>query len=531
MKRQCFHDFKHHFYFLSFIFILGNLVIFCNQPAFAATKEEVLSKYERVIVKSNQMSIYGYDLKDAGLKLKRMTEVLLSNQFAEADQLVDDIERQLEIIEARGPEQMRREKKLVWLEIFGDFIQELALFIVIVFFLLRFSFLRKSMFLVRPSRIQSFKLLFLFSSASIFSALLGLIRYGESSWSFVDLQVLFVGISGFVGGLWIGLAVGLVNSLFRLLVSHEINPTLLLPIFVGFSAGLFHLLNSKRPFRPLDVLAGGLGIGFLHSLVTYFPTYPYLSIVPFFTAVISLTLAECAVIFFFFVLCWQVFKEEKRKRTEQELLRARLNFLRAQISPHFLFNALNTIAAICGQEGANRARRLIVQLSTFFRRLTKEEGDFVSFQDEFEYIDAYLSIEQARFGNRLQIEKDIQLSESGLRTLVPVLILQPIVENAVKHGLSQKKEGGKIMIRAKEEGSKIRVDIEDSGVGMSEETRQKMLGQNGKSVDQASAEHAGIGIKNIRERMNNLFGSEFQLSIKSVLSQGTTISITFPKSV
>ncbi len=531
MKLSCPKIFKSfNFIFSLFLILFASFLFLAPRSAFAVTKEEALSKYERVIVKSNQMSIYGYDLKDVAFKLKRMTEVLLKNRFDEADKLLDDIAQELEIIQTKGPEQMRREKKLVWLEIFGDFVQELALFGVITFFLIRFSFLKKSMFLKKPNRNQHLKLVFAFCFASAFGALLGLIRYGQSSWSFVDLQILFVGISGLTGGFWVGLIVGLVNSLFRLLIARGINLAMTLPALAGLLAGVFHFLNSRRPFKPVDILGAGFGIGLLHSLFTYIPMYRYLSFIPFLISVCSLTIAESGIIFLFFVLCWQILKEEKRKQTERELLRTRLNFLRAQINPHFLFNALNTIVAVCGQEGANRARRLIVQLSTFFRRITKEEGDFVPLQEELDYLDAYLSIEQARFGERLQVEKKIQLSESGLQTLVPILVLQPIVENAVKHGLSQKTEGGKIIIRAEEEDAKVRIDIEDTGVGMSEEVRQGILGQNGRNLKEINSDHAGVGLKNIRERMNNLFGGKFEMSITSIPNQGTTVSITLPKS-
>ncbi len=531
MKWSCPKIFRSgNFIFSLFLILFASFLFLAPRSAFAVTKEEVLSKYERVIVKSNQMSIYGYDLKDVAFKLKRMTEVLLKNRFDEADRLLDDIAQELEIIQTKGPEQMRREKKLVWLEIFGDFVQELALFGVITFFLIRFSFLKKSMFLAKPNRTQRFKLIFAFCLASVFGALLGLIRYGQSSWAFVDLQILFVGISGLTGGFWVGLAVGFVNSLFRFMVARVVSVSLALPILVGLFAGFFHFVNPNRPWKAKYVFLGGLGIGLLHSLFTYLPMYRYLSFVPFFATVLSLTFAECGVIFLFFILCWQILKEEKRKQTERELLRTRLNFLRAQINPHFLFNALNTIVAVCGQEGANRARRLIVQLSTFFRRITKEEGDFVLLQEELDYLDAYLSIEQARFGERLQVEKKIQLSESGLQTLVPILVLQPIVENAVKHGLSQKTEGGKIIIRAEEEDAKVRIEIEDTGIGMSEEIRQGILEQNGRNLKEKNSDHAGVGLKNIRERMNNLFGTKFQMSIASIPNQGTTVSITLPKS-
>ena len=515
-------------YLISLCFLVSVLFLIKPHQALASDKAEMLRKYEHVIVKSNQMNLAGYDLQEITFKLKRLTEVILDNQLEQADRLLDEITKELKVIEARGPEHLRRERRLVWLEVYGDLMQQLAIFIVMALILLRFSFVKRAMLLKAVGWRSVFKLAIAFAVASIISASFGLIRYGQSSWSFVDLQVLWVGISGLVGGLWVGLISGFSGVFFRSLIAPEFGVYLAIPVVVGCMAGIFHWFSSKRPLGRLSTLAIGLVIGLVHSLFMYVPIRPYLPWYSFVYAIIFLSLAEGGVIVLFFVLARQIFKEEKRKETERELFRTRLQFLQAQINPHFLFNTLNTIAAVCGEERAERARDLIIQLSTFFRRLTKQERDMVSLQDEFEYIDAYLNIEKARFGDRLRIEKQVRLSAGALNSQVPVLVLQPIVENAVKHGLSKKSEGGTIAIRASETDSSVKIEVQDTGVGMSEEVQRSLFsGQDHDSADRS--DHTGIGLGNIRERMDRLFGDGFQLSLVSAPDQGTTVTIVMPK--
>ena len=506
-------------------------------------KEDVLKKYEQVIVRSNQMNVYGFDLHDVTFKLKRVTEVLVANQFKQADEMLDEIKNDLKTIEAKGPEHLRRERELAWVEIFGDFIQQVAILFVIVLFLLRFKFVKSA--IATPSPLSSspeggegrvrginfstvWKLTLVFTIGSIFGALVGLIRYGQSSWSFIDLQIILIGLSGLVGGVWVGVLTGAANGLFRLLMVPSVAIYSAVPLAVGLAAGCFPLWRRGRSLGQIDVLLGGFVIGLIHACFMYFPIFRYLPFKSFLSAISFLAILECVIVFLFFLLTWQIFKEEKRKETERELVRTRLQFLQAQINPHFLFNTLNTIAAVCGEERAERARQLIVQLSTFFRRITRQESDLVSLQDELEYIDAYLDIERARFGDRLQVEKKIQLSASGLQTLVPILALQPIVENAVKHGLSKKSGGGKLILSAEEKDSKIIVEVKDAGVGMSEETKQRLFEKPaGSGV--SSGEHAGIGLRNIEERLKKIYGGQFQMTISSALNEGTVVTLILPR--
>src|SRR3989338_5615345 len=296
---------------LAVYFLVSLASFFLSEKASAetVTKREVLKKYESVIVQSNQINIYGYDLSDVTFKLKRLTEILIANRFGQANDLLGEIERDLETIEARGPEKFKRERRLVWVEIFADFVQQFAFFVVIALLLLRLDVVRANL-LRKPNRSSHWKLSLAFTSASILGGLIVLIRYGQSSWAFVDLQILFVGIGGLVGGIWVGVITGLVNALFRLMIVPGVNVYLAIPLVTGMATGLFCLRRPRGPLGTLDMLWGGLGIGLLHSLFMYLPIFSYLSLPSFLLAVASLSVAEGIMVFLFFAAAWQIFKEK-----------------------------------------------------------------------------------------------------------------------------------------------------------------------------------------------------------------------------
>jgi len=508
---------------------LAALLLF-SASGHAATKEETLLKYEQVIAKTNELTLYGYNVKRTGFKLKQMTDFLLANDFDSAGRLLDEISSDYEAVEAKGPESLRRESQLAWLQIFGDLIQQLALFLVMAFVLLRLTSLRR--FLGRkkmPWRVTWRTALF-FSAVSLMSGLLNFLRFSESSWAFLDLQVLFSAIAGMLGGAVPAAVVGLTGIVFRLLLEPAWTPYHGLP---AFAAAIGWILFRGVPARPYPIqwaFAAGLAVGLTHGLFVYLPMLGHLPVYAFAFAVFFLTAAEALVFTAFFLLLQLIYREDKGKETERELLRTQLQFLRAQINPHFLFNAFNSVAAICGEEGAIRARRLIIQIAQMFRLITKSESDYVPLQEELDYIDTYLEIEKVRFSDRLVVEKDVRLSGEELKMLIPVLVLQPVVENAIKHGLSKKEEGGKLTIRASGAGERILIEIADTGVGMRPE-RAKLLfsGESGAGAASNDAEHTGIGLRNIRARLLKLFGERFDIQVESRPQEGTCVRIYFPR--
>lgn len=201
--------------------------------------------------------------------------------------------------------------------------------------------------------------------------------------------------------------------------------------------------------------------------------------------------------------------EEQRRL----LVQARLDALTAQINPHFLFNTLNTIASLTRTDAA-AARQVIVKLSSILRQLLKKSENFSPLREELAFIDDYLSIEIVRFGEeKLRVEK--QIEPAVMDAPVPSMLLQPIVENAIKHGLGPKVDGGVVRIAAHGQGRYLMLEVRDNGVGISREV-----------IDQAHRK--GIGISNVQERLRVLYGSDFLFHIESPLEGGTIIVLGLP---
>ncbi|EMT38674.1 two-component system, LytT family, sensor histidine kinase LytS [Thermoanaerobacter thermohydrosulfuricus] len=199
---------------------------------------------------------------------------------------------------------------------------------------------------------------------------------------------------------------------------------------------------------------------------------------------------------------------------------AKLNALQAQINPHFLFNALNTVISFIRTK-PDEARALLINLSEYFRHNLKNVGKYVTIEQELNNINAYLYIEKARFGDKLNIEQDID--ESVLSYYMPSFTLQPIVENAVKHGILPKGDGGTIKIKIKDKVDYISFCVEDDGIGIKQEDQQNLLRKG-------FGNGAGIGLYNVNERLTTIFCKECSLVVKSEEKIGTKVSFKIPKS-
>jgi len=208
--------------------------------------------------------------------------------------------------------------------------------------------------------------------------------------------------------------------------------------------------------------------------------------------------------------------EMNLERHQQLLLKARMDALSSQINPHFLFNTLNTVSSLIRFD-PDSARRVVLKLSNILRRLLRKHETFVPLREELQFIDDYLDIEVARFGrDNLEIVK--QIEDDTLEAFVPSMLLQPIVENCLKHGLAPKIGGGKIQIRTSNRDGRLHIEIEDNGVGISEEKMPHVYVE-------------GIGLSNVRERLHVLYGADFQLQIESRSGEGTLIRIDVPELV
>ncbi len=208
--------------------------------------------------------------------------------------------------------------------------------------------------------------------------------------------------------------------------------------------------------------------------------------------------------------------EMNLERHQQLLLKARMDALSSQINPHFLFNTLNTVSALIRFD-PDSARGVVLKLSNILRRLLRKHETFVPLREELQFIDDYLDIEVARFGkDNLDIVK--QIDDTALEAFVPSMLLQPMVENCLKHGLAPKLGGGKIELRTTNRDGRLKIEIEDNGVGISEEKMPHVYVE-------------GIGLSNVRERLRVLYGTDFLLDIQSRPGEGTVIRIEIPELV
>jgi len=206
----------------------------------------------------------------------------------------------------------------------------------------------------------------------------------------------------------------------------------------------------------------------------------------------------------------------KLEEQERLLLHARMEALQNQINPHFLFNTLNSISSLVRFD-PDRARDVIFKLATILRRLLNTSDAFAPLRDEFEFIDNYLDIEVVRFGrDKLRVVKE--LDPASLEVMVPAMLLQPLIENSIKHGLSPKVEGGSIFLRSRLSDRRLIIEVEDDGVGM-----------GGTQLEQSSSwAGMGIGMANISERLQVLYGDTARMTIDSHEGKGTLIRIRLP---
>jgi two-component system LytT family sensor kinase len=209
--------------------------------------------------------------------------------------------------------------------------------------------------------------------------------------------------------------------------------------------------------------------------------------------------------------------ELKLEEQHRLLLQARMEALQSQINPHFLFNTLNSVSSLVRFD-PDTAREVIVKLANILRRLLRKSDAFVQLREEFEFIDDYLNIEVVRFGrDKLRVVKD--LDEASLEAVVPSMLLQPLVENSIKHGLAPKIDGGTIYLRSRLHEGLLTIEVEDDGVGMgAAHFLEPPSGMGG----------SGIGMANVAERLKVLYGESAKMVIDTSDSGGTVVRLSLP---
>ena len=206
--------------------------------------------------------------------------------------------------------------------------------------------------------------------------------------------------------------------------------------------------------------------------------------------------------------------DESRHR----LVRAEVRALRAQISPHFIYNSLGAIASFVRTD-PDRARDLLLEFADFTRYSFRQHGEFTTLAEELRSVERYLLLEQARFGDRLRVT--VQVAPEVLGVTVPFLCLQPLVENAVQHGLQSVAEGGRISIEARDADLECLISIEDNGAGQDPARIRAVLS--------GDAGGDAVGLANVDERLRTTFGDEYGLVVETAPGAGTKVVVRVPK--
>lgn len=274
----------------------------------------------------------------------------------------------------------------------------------------------------------------------------------------------------------------------------------------------FYHLTVLFGFNFLQVLEK---IFYLNIIVDFFVPLNLSSILKYFINYIYFNIITYSIFLGLYYL-WDYYKkfrdrELKAYRLEAQLSEARLEVLKMQLHPHFLFNTLHAISALIPND-PEAADKMVSRLSDLLR-LTLEHSELqeIPLKEELEFLEIYLDIEKTRFHDRLKVIIDVD--KKILDVYVPNLMLQPIVENAVRHGISPKSEGGAIEITAKKAGSKIVISVRDNGKGL-------------KGTPENITE--GFGISNTRERLKQLYGELQSFSIEDLAQGGVSVTLEIP---
>ena len=205
-------------------------------------------------------------------------------------------------------------------------------------------------------------------------------------------------------------------------------------------------------------------------------------------------------------------------RSRRRAVQFELRFLRAQISPHFIYNALTAIESFVRSD-PDRARELLVQFADFIRYSFRSHGQFVTMAEEIRLVDTYLDLERARFGDRLEVT--LRVAPEVLSVMLPPFVLQPLVENAVHHGLEPSGRPGHLEITIADADTDAEVSVEDDGVGAEPgQIRRALAG---------TSDEEGVGLHNVDERLRTVFGDESRLTIETAPGAGTRVTVRIPK--
>jgi two-component system LytT family sensor kinase len=365
--------------------------------------------------------------------------------------------------------------------------------------------------------------------------------WDQRKYDAVDLGLEGSLLAGLVGGYVTGLLSGILISI-PAVVFHGELMTMLLFAGVGVLGGLLRdlapekedvwrfspifSLNPRRlrqrPYQlrlmfQLGCLFSIIFCGLLRGEVALLPIRNPVFVAPIWHETRWLTMAAAYISSIFAVMLplkiWNNTRNEKKLEAQQlRLNEARLAALTSQINPHFLFNTLNSVSSLI-RSNPEQARSVVYRLSSILRRLLRKTDNLTPLREELAFIDNYMTIEMVRFGEKLRFVKEID--PETLDRLVPSMLLQPLIENSIRHGLATKVDGGMIRVRSFLAEGRLHLVVEDDGVGIPE-TRLATLFEQ------------GIGVSNVNERMKVLYGPDYRMWIDSKPGEGTRTGIEIP---
>jgi two-component system LytT family sensor kinase len=395
--------------------------------------------------------------------------------------------------------------------------------------------------LMREQRTLQQRLLLALSFASIFGTGVG-VRVVTKTYQAVDLGLEGSLLSGLLGGYVTGLISGILISLPATFNGEYLT----LPLFAGlgilggllrdcapdteeiwrfspfFDLSIYRLFrrghDHRRSAFQLSFLLAIIVAEFLRvTLQRFFSNsvfYLYRDVdSPHPLSIVALYVATLFAVTLPLKIWNNTRNEIKLEEQHRLLMQARLDALSTQINPHFLFNTLNSVSSLI-RTNPEQARAVVYKLSNILRRLLRKHENFNPLRDELNFIGDYLAIEMVRFGDKLRFDKEV--APETLDKLVPSMLLQPLVENCVRHGLSGKLDGGMIRVRSQLIQGRLHLAVEDDGVGIPEVKLATLLEQ-------------GIGVSNVNERLKVLFGNDYRMYVDSKPGYGTRIEIEMPE--
>ncbi|WP_243288157.1 sensor histidine kinase [Geothrix terrae] len=411
------------------------------------------------------------------------------------------------------------EGKLLW-----DVLRNLALNGMGAYFVTRLSAVRRALTGTRSRRLDTLVLILVFGLFSILGNFLGLPIHG----AIANTRIVGPIAGGLIGGPWVGAGAGILGGLARYAMGgYTALAALVANVLAGLVGGWVQTgLGYRRITVPVAFLTGVAGELVLKACILTLSKPFDMAWKLEKTIAVPTLLANATAVAIFLLVVKDVYREQEKAtadaRNQALQVQAELQALRAQVNPHFLFNTLATIGALT-RTSPDRAREIVKHLSEFLRRSLHRREEQIPLAEELKTVELYLGIEKARFGPRIasRIEVDPALSHA----LVPVFSVQVLVENAIKHGIGPRPEGGQVAVTAGREGGRLLIRVEDDGLGLP----QDRLDQINRREPGGYGE--GSGLRNLQRRLELLCGDPAGLTLSRAREgAGTLATLDLPLS-